>query len=217
MRAFRRKIQVAIWMLCATLLTGCLVTSLMPLSDKTHPPVFDNSLLGRWLEVEKDPRNPKETVHLLFDPLPTENGPIYRITHISEIDNQATRTVYQGSLVEIDSLRILDTTSAGGSGGSRSGVEREHTIDVHIFSRVTLTDNTLILSRLNNEWFVQTALEEGVTFPCIFLCRDTSLWSCPVLLTGNPRQLREIFRKYGDRFDIFHYAREGGRIIYLRR
>jgi len=216
MHAFRRGVQTAVLISFAGLLAGCLVTSLRPLSDETYPPIFDNSLLGRWIEVrENGESQDKGNVHILIEPWQKETGPAYKITH-TVIDNQAiTTTVLRGSLVELGSLRILDTVIGDDSmiKAVDSRVAEAHLRHVHFFSKVTVTDNTLVLLPLRNEWFMVKVLEEGISLPCIFECKDGAVEYCHVLLTGNPRQLREFFRIYGDQPNLFNEPGSSGVIL----
>ncbi|HSL99153.1 MAG TPA: hypothetical protein VK944_03380 [Candidatus Limnocylindria bacterium] len=204
MQTFWRRLQIAVLLSLAGLLTGCLVTSIRPLSDKTYPPIIDNSLLGKWIGSGENigSQDKGVTVHILFEPSPSEEDPAYKITH-TVIDNQAvTTTVLRGRLVELGPLRILDTEIGDDEIRKAFGsvVSRVHHRGVHFFSKVTVADNTLILSALNNHWFMAAVLEEGTSLPCLFECRGSY---CDVLLTGTPRQLREFFLKYGDRRGLF--------------
>ena len=206
MQTFWRKLQILVLISFAALLTGCLVTSVRPLSDKTHPPIFDNSLLGEWIGSGENfgSQDKKISTRILFEPEQQVNGPAYRITTHSVLDNQViSTTVLRGRLVELGSLRILDTEIGDDEKPKVFGsvVSRVHLRGVHFFSKVTVTDNALILSALRNEWFKFSVLEEGLSLPCLFECRGK--YDCEVLLTGTPRQLREFFREYGDRQELF--------------
>jgi hypothetical protein len=201
-----RKLRILVLISFAFLLTGCLVTSVRPLSDETYPPIFDNSLLGEWIGSGENfgSQDKKVTTQILFEPEQQDNGSAYRITTHSVLDNQViSTTVLRGRLVEIGSLRILDTEIGDDEKPKMFGsvVSRVHLRGVHFFSKVTVTDNTLILSALRNEWFKFSVLEEGISLPCLFECRRR--YDCEVLLTGTPRQLREFFREYGDRQELF--------------
>ena len=201
-----RKLRILVLISFAFLLTGCLVTSVRPLSDETYPPIFDNSLLGEWIGSGENfgSQDKKITSRILLEPDQQDNGPAYRITTHTVLDNQViSTTVLRGRLVEIGSLRILDTEIGDDEKPKMFGsvVSRVHLRGVHFFSKVTVTDNTLILSALRNEWFKFSVLEEGLSLPCLFECRGK--YDCEVLLTGTPRQLREFFREYGDRKELF--------------
>jgi hypothetical protein len=85
------------------------------------------------------------------------------------IDNQAvTATVPRGGLAELGSMRILDAEIGDDETRKAFGslVSRVHHRGVHFFSKVTVTDNTLILPALNNDWFMAAVLEEGTSLPC---------------------------------------------------
>jgi hypothetical protein len=205
MQTFWRKLQILVLISFAGFLTGCLVTSVRPLSDETYPPIFDNSLLGKWIGSGENigSQDKKITTQILFEPSPSDKDSAYKITY-TVIDNQAiTNTVLRGRLVELGSLRILDTEIGDDEMTKAfvSVVSRVHLRGVHFFSKVTVTDNTLILSALRSEWFKASVLEEGISLPCLFECRGR--YECDVLLTGTSRQLREFFREYGDRQELF--------------
>jgi hypothetical protein len=206
MQTYWRKLQILVWISFAGLLTGCLVTSVRPLSDETYPPIFDNSLLGKWIGSGENfgSQDKKISARILFEPDQMENGPAYRITTHTMLDNQViSTTVLRGRLVELGSLRILDTEIGDDEKPKVFGsvVSQVHLRGVHFFSKVTVTDNTLILSALRHEWFKFSVLEEGISFPCLFECRGK--YDCDVLLTGTSLQLREFFREYGDRQKLF--------------
>jgi len=206
MKTFRRRLQILVLISFAGLLTGCLVTSVRPLSDETYPPIFDNSLLGEWIGPGENfgSQNKKVTARILFEPQQQDNGPAYRITTHTVLDNQViSTTVLRGRLVEIGSLRILDTEIGDEEINKEFGsvVSRVHLRGVHFFSKVTVTDNSLILLALRSEWFKDSVLEEGISLPCLFECRGR--YECDVLLTGTSRQLREFLREYGDRQKLF--------------
>jgi len=206
MKTFRWRIRIAGLISFTFLLAGCLVTSVRPLSDKTYPPIFDNSLLGEWIGSGENfgSQNKKVTARILFEPEQLDKNPAYRITTHTVLDNQViSTTVLRGRLVELGSQRILDTeigdeeiTKAFGS-----VVSRVHLRGVHFFSKVTVTDNSLLLLALRSEWFKDSVLEEGISLPCLFECRGR--YECDVLLTGTSRQLREFIREYGDRQELF--------------
>jgi len=203
---FRWKLQILVLISFAGILTGCLVTSVRPLSDETYPPIMDNSLLGEWIGSGENfgSQDKKITSRILFEPEQQDNGPAYRITTHSVLDNQViSTTVLRGRLVELGSLRILDTEISDDEKPKVFGsvVSRVHLRGVHFLSKVTVTDNTLILLALNNEWFKFSVLEEGISLPCLFDCRGR--YDCDVLLTGTPHQLREFLREYGDRRELF--------------
>lgn len=210
MDGFRSKLGIAVLILYAGLLTGCLVTSIRPLHDAAHPPVFDNALLGRWIASQRDKgsQDNAATVQLLVEPFRKGNdtsAPSYRITHTTEFDNQVRNaTVLVGSLVDLGSMRILDTEFGSDPihEANLSNAARLHRLPVHFFTKVDVTDNTLVLSSLNNSWFTKTALEEQVSIPCLFRCNGSAAY-CDVVLTGTPRQLREFLRKYGDQQGLF--------------
>jgi len=205
MQTFWRKLQILVLISFAGFLTGCLVTSVRPLSDETYPPIFDNSLLGEWVGSGENigSQDKKISTRILFEPSPSDKGPAYKITY-TVIDNQViSTTVLRGTLVELGSLRILDTEIGDDDKPKVVGsvVSRVHLRGVHFFSKVAVTDNTLILSALMHEWFKFSVLEEGISLPCLFECRGK--YDCDVLLTGTPRQLREFLREYGDRQKLF--------------
>jgi len=206
MQTFWRKLRILVLISFAGLLTGCLVTSVRPLSDETYPPIFDNSLLGTWIGSGENfgSQDKKISARILFEPDQLDNGPAYRIITHTVLDNQViSTTVLRGRLVELGSLKILDTEIGDDEKPKVFGtvVSRVHLRGVHFFSKVTVTDNTLILFALRNEWFKFSVLEEGLSLPCLFECQGR--YDCDVLLTGTPRQLREFFREYGDRQELF--------------
>jgi len=207
MKTFRWKLQILVLISFAGLLTGCLVTSVRPLSDETYPPIFDNSLLGKWIGSGENfgSQDKKITTRILFEPEQQDNGPAYRITTHSVLDNQViSTTVLRGRLVELGSMRILDTEIGEDEISKEFGsvVSRVHLRGVHFFSKVTVTDNSLLLLALNYDWFTVAVLEEGISLPCLFECKGSGQY-CDVLLTGTPRQLREFLREYGDRQKLF--------------
>ena len=206
MQTLWRKLQILVLISFAGLLTGCLVTSVRPLSDETYPPIMDNSLLGEWIGSGENfgSQNKKVTARILFESEQLDKNPAYRITTHTVLDNQViSTTVLRGRLVELGSLRILDTEISDDEISKAFGsvVSRVHLRGVHFFSKVTVTDNNLILSALNNDWFTAAVLEEGISLPCLFECRGR--YECDVLLTGTSRQLREFIREYGDRQELF--------------
>ncbi len=207
MQTFWRNLQILVLISCAGLLTGCLVTSVRPLSDETYPPIFDNSLLGKWIGSGENfgSQDKKIAAQILFEPDQLDHGPAYRITAHAVLDNQViSTTVLRGRLVELGSLRILDTEIGDDEKPKAfdSVVSGVHLRGVHFFSKVTVTDNTLFLLALNYDWFRVAVLEEGISLPCLFECKGSGQY-CDVLLTGTPRQLREFLREYGDRQELF--------------
>jgi len=207
MQSFRRTLRILVLISFAGILAGCLVTSVRPLSDETYLSIFDNSLLGEWIGSGENfgSQDKKITARILSEPGQLDKDPAYRITTHTVLDNQViSTTVLRGRLVELGSLRILDT-EIGDDEISRafgSVVSRVHLRGVHFFSKVTVTDNTLLLSALNDDWFGVAVLEEGISLPCLFECKGSGQY-CDVLLTGTPRQLREFFREYGSRRELF--------------
>jgi len=207
MRTFRLTLWIPVLISFAGLLAGCLVTSVRPLSDETYPSISDNSLLGEWIGSGENfgSQNKRITARILFEPEPLDKNPAYRITTHTVLDNQViSTTVLRGRLVELGSLRILDTEIDNDEIRNAFGsvVSSVHLRGVHFFTKVTATDNTLTLLALNNQWYVTAVLEEGITLPCLFECKSSGEY-CGVLLTGTPRQLREFFREYGDRRELF--------------
>jgi hypothetical protein len=88
------------------------------------------------------------------EPERIESVPGYKITY-SEIDNQSrTATVLRGTPVELGAVRILDTEfdKRELQSAFRGSAVEPHIRNVHFFTKVEVSDNTLVLSSLSMRW-----------------------------------------------------------------
>jgi len=114
--------------------SGCLVVTLQPVYDDQSV-FFDEAMLGHWENAEDGVRATIEK----------GEWKSYRITYAE----RSTTRVFQGNVTRIGAGVFLDLTEMRGADPG------PYLVPVHGIARIALKDDTLTVSMLDYEWFMQ--------------------------------------------------------------
>jgi hypothetical protein len=148
-----RVLRLLIVLACASVTSGCYVVSVAGLGDAAA--TFDESLLGRWRNVEDD-------VDLVLE---RDEWSTYGVTLRDRTGSQR----FTGRLATIGGARYFDLTIHAGTDPGPA------LLPVHIIGRITLRDGSLLVELLDYDWFRGRLKRGSLTIPALLDARDTVL------------------------------------------
>lgn len=142
---------------------GCPVRSLHPLFTEEQAVVVD-AVHGIWTT---------DGAEYHFERL---EGANYRLMIVSTEEGDSA--LYAGRFGKVGQQLYLDTSPL-------TGAEDHHYLSVHVFSKVLLTDDSLIIETLDGEWLVKLAEQKKLRTP--FVRRENE-----IILTGTTAELQKF-------------------------